>query len=188
MQSAFEWAASLVLDQSIEGGLVDNPADPGGITNHGISLRFASTVEDLNGDGRPDLDIDGDGDIDADDIRKLTVEQARDVFRHYFWRLLRCDELPVGLALLVFDAGINQGRGPAIVMLQEALGIKADGKIGPVTLAAAVAAAGRPSFIDEYAARRAHRYSTTKNFEIFGLGWMRRLMKMHSTALAAEVG
>lgn len=188
MQSLFNNAVTLVLDASIEGGLVDNPNDPGGITNHGISLRFASSVGDLNGDGRPDLDVDGDGDIDPDDIRKLTPEQATDVFRFYFWRLLRCDELPSGLALLTFDAGINQGRGPAITMLQQALGIKADGKLGPVTMEAAAAAAGRPAFITEYVARRTHRYATTKNFDSFGLGWMRRIARMHVHALNWEIG
>ena len=182
--TAFDWAFPIVYDE--EKGLVDHPRDPGGITNHGISLRFALGVGDLNGDGKPDLDVDGDGDVDADDIRKLTREQAADVYRHYFWRPLRCEEMPCGLALMVFDTGVNQGRGPAITLLQEALGVKADGKIGPVTIAA-IQKCDPIRTLKDFTAHRMVRYATTKNFDAFGLGWMRRAVRIHDAAMGAEV-
>ncbi len=179
MRDLFPEACALVL--RVEGGLVDDPRDPGGITNHGISLRFALSVGDLDRDGRPDLDVDGDGDTDADDIRALHPDDARDVYRKAFWEAARCPALPPAVAILLFDAAVNQGRGPAVTMLQDALGVTADGRIGPQTVAAALRA-NQPALLAEYAARRAHRYATTRNFDRFGLGWCRRLAHLHQTA------
>jgi lysozyme family protein len=183
--AAFKWAFEVVHE--IEKGLVDNPRDPGGITNHGISLRFATDVGDLDNDGRLDLDIDGSGQVDAGDIRKMTKEDAATIYEAYFWKLLRCPELQSeGLALQVFDAGVNQGRGAAVGLLQASLGVVVDGKLGPKTMAAANAVANRLDLIVEYSARRAFRYATTKNFDAFGLGWMRRNARILEQAIAIE--
>jgi len=187
---AFARAVAIVLSDAIEGGLVDHPRDPGGLTNHGVSLRFALSAGDLDRDGRLDLDIDGDGDVDPDDIRAMTPEMATQVYRQHFWQLLRCDLLPAPVALLVFDCGINQGRGPAVALLQRTLGVPVDGKLGPKTRAAMQALRQAqdeddvPRATDEYAALRMHRYATVGDFESFGLGWSRRLMHVHAEAVA----
>lgn len=183
----FDSAFGTVLP--IEGGLVDNKRDPGGITKYGVSLRFAQSVADLSTEGHALLDVDGNGEINADDIRALTVEQAADIFFTYFWKLLRCDEFnSVGIALSVFDMGINQGRGPAIATLQAALGIKVDGRPGPVTMGAANALqfGAVIDCLNEFTARRALRYATTANFDAFGLGWMRRAVLVHEHAIQLE--
>lgn len=169
-----------------EGGFVDDPRDPGGATKWGISLRFAKLVGDLDGDGRPDLDVDGDGDIDRDDIFALPKEQAIDVFRRQFWLPARCDRMPAALALAVFDSAVNQGRGPAISMLQGAAGVAQDGRPGPKTLAALWKAKPRP-LLAAYCTRRALRYAGTKNFDAFGKGWLRRLFAIHEAALDLAV-
>ena len=169
----------------IEGGLVDHPADPGGITNYGISLRFARGVTDLNANGHPLLDVDGDGDVDADDIRKLSKEDAAEVYRIYFWGACKCDQMPWPIAFMVFDASVNHGRGPAIEMLQRSVKTEPDGKIGPMTLNAVQRRSNSMrELLNEYGARRGLRYATTKNFDSFGLGWMRRLFGVHCIALA----
>lgn len=184
---AFAWAFETVHE--VEKGLVDNPDDPGGITNHGISLRFAADAGDLDKDGRLDLDVDGNGQVDANDIRAMTKDQAAAIYEAYFWKLLRCPEIQSdGLSLLVFDAGVNQGRGPAVAMLQAALKIKVDGKLGPMTMAAINGACTTDRFklIVEYSAQRAMRYATTNKFDKFGLGWMRRNALMLEQAILIE--
>lgn len=184
MTDAFLRAIAMLRDA--EGGLVDNPRDPGGITHHGISLRFALGVGDLDRDGHPDLDVDGDGDVDAADIRAMPWERASEIYRQHFWTLCRCDGLPWPISYMTLDEAVNQGRGPAIVDLQTALGVKADGRPGPITLAAAWRRANSlGELVRDYAALRALRYARTANLDAFGLGWYRRLFRVHAAALAA---
>ncbi len=155
--------------------MTDDPRDPGGITNFGISIRFA---------GSANLDIDSDGRTTGDDIRALTRERAAQIYFDYFWRRLRCADMPAGVALIVFDGGVNQGIGTIARRLQRAVSANDDGIIGGNTLRAIRAWDGRYArLIDEIAARRGRRYAQTRNFEHYGLGWMRRLMQVHGQAL-----
>lgn len=128
-----------------EGGLVDHPADPGGITNHGISLCYAKGIG---------LDLDGDGDTDADDIRRVTPAEAVERFREDFYLSPRIHTLPAALQPVLVDWAVNSGSAPPILALQRALnqvvataadlfpGLEAiteDGRIGPRTRARAQA-------------------------------------------------
>lgn len=152
-----------------EGGLVDDPADPGGITHFGVSLRYLRRQGAIG-------DIDGDGDIDADDIRSMTREQASEFYLRDFWHACRCDDLPPGLALAVFDAAVNSGTPTASRLLQEVLRVKNDGIIGPVTVLAALHA-NDP--LPRYLARRAQYYSdvirANSTLARFFRGWLNRL-------------
>jgi len=171
---AFEQALSAVLAH--EGGLADDPADPGGITNFSISIKFAGSVN---------LDIDGDGRTTGEDIRALTREQAAELYFDHFWRPLRCAEMTPGVALIVFDGGVNQGQRTIARRLQRAAGAIDDGIIGRNTLRAIRSWDGRyGDLVNEVAARRARRYAQTRNFDRYGLGWMRRLMDVHAKAVA----
>jgi len=133
--------AAIAWAMAHEGGYVDDPVDPGGATNWGISLRF------LRGLG-PDVgDIDGDGDVDADDIRALTRAQAADLYRGQFWQRLGLFELPGVTATKILDLSINMGPRPATLCLQRALRaagrpVSEDGILGPVTAAAAWSSIG----------------------------------------------
>jgi len=147
-----EFAAKILPDiRRQEGGLVDNPADPGGITNLGISLRFllAEGRLDLNGDGRMDGDIDGDGDIDADDIRGLTTEDALMLMKSRFWDGHFYAALPsINIARRTFSMAVNTGPKPAALVLQRTLRacgtpVKEDGVLGPQTLLAIEAFYGK---------------------------------------------
>ncbi len=127
-----------LFDQAIqtvllhEGGFVKNPADPGGATHWGISLRFLRTQGLALGD------VDGDGDIDEDDIRALTRDQAVALYRTAIWGRYGYDELPGVVAIKTFDLCVNAGPAQAHRILQRACHangyvLKDDGVLGPKT-------------------------------------------------------
>ena len=109
----------------IEGGFVDDPVDRGGATKYGISLRFLKSEGTFDDDGDliADFDLDFDGDIDGQDIRKLTVGDARYLYLRCFWRRLDCESFPQPIGEMLFDQGVNGGNFAARKMLQQALNI-----------------------------------------------------------------
>lgn len=155
--SDFDRAVALILD--LEGGLVDDPHDLGGLTNHGISQR-----------AYPDLNI-----------RALTLDDAKAIYRRDYWEPIRCGEMPWGFGVTAFDAAVNQGPWAAASLLQLAVGAMADGKVGPKTLAA-VNRAG-PDELHDYFARRCVRYAQHARFEFYGRGWFRRIFRVAQAAL-----
>jgi lysozyme family protein len=180
MTPGFEVAVAEILHQ--EGGYSDDPMDPGGATNFGISLRFALNVGDLDHDGHPDLDIDGDGDIDAADIRALSPEAATQLYEAVFWQPLRCDDMPLPIALAVCDTAVNMGRGPAVVLLQTAASVPTDGRIGPVTLHA-VREQVTTMLLARFTVLRIIRYTTLENYARYGRGWIRRAVEIDRAAM-----
>lgn len=119
-----------------EGGFVDDPDDPGGATNYGVSLRFARSCGDLDGDGLLDLDFDGDGDVDVDDIRKITRADAAYVYWLYWWRKYGYDTLHLTLATKLLDLSVNMGSTQAHRIVQRAARAHGhylvdDGALGP---------------------------------------------------------
>ena len=140
-----------------EGGFVNDPDDPGGATNHGVTIH---TLRRLG------MDLTGDGQVTEADVRRLTRPQAVGIFVEHYYRRPRIDALPVGLQPSVFDMYVNAGAA-AVRILQRLLGdmgfpCDPDGVIGPATIrAAAMAAEAAPGHIaDAYAiARRNHYYS-----------------------------
>jgi lysozyme family protein len=110
-----------------EGGYVDDPADPGGATNMGITLATYREWSD-------------DPDLGAFQVKDLTLKTARAIYRALYWNPLRAEALPPGVDLSVFDMGVNAGIWRSARLLQRALGFtgeEVDGAIGPGTLAAA---------------------------------------------------
>lgn len=179
MSAHFKRCVAIVIDEH-EKGFVNDPHDRGGATNWGISLRFAMGVGDLDRDGKPDLDIDGDGDIDVDDIRAMPRDKAESCYQLIFWLPLRCDDLPHGLAYALFDTAINMGRGTAVMLLQRALGVEADGRLGPVTMAAIRYAT--PKTLRKFLAHRAWHYSRLDDFQRYALGWLTRCFDVQAIA------
>jgi lysozyme family protein len=154
----------------IEGGYVDNPQDPGGATNFGITQRYLDGVRVRN----PMLPA---------NVADLTMAQAAALYQEDEWIAVHGDQLPWPLALLAFDTAVNEGPQRSILILQQALGVTADGIIGPGTLAAATAAG--TLVCAEFAARRAVCYAQLDAVEgQFELGWMRRLIKVYTQAVS----
>ncbi len=132
MQIVHEMAAAIVKR---EGGLVDDPNDRGGITNHGVSLKY------LRGKGLVG-DVNHDGVVDEKDIIACSVEQAIVFFIHDFFEAPQYDLLPDCLHPLMFDMAVMSGTGGAGMVLQNALNdggfgsLKVDGGCGRQTQAA----------------------------------------------------
>lgn len=168
MQQNFPIALAHVL--KFEGGYSDHPSDPGGATNLGITK---AVLQAYRGHA-----------VSKADVRALSRAEAAAIYRSRYWDAAKCDQLPGGLDLAVFDCAVNQGVGRAARFLQQAAQVNVDGKIGPKTLAAITDI--RPNeLLVEFMARRMNSYGLLqKLFKVFGLGWSRRLMATHAMALA----
>lgn len=164
--TGFEAALTHVLE--MEGGYTDDPHDPGGPTNLGITLAewarhrkvavAADTVEGLKGE-----------------LRSLSRDAARALYLANYWRPSLAPELPPGLSLMHFDASVNHGLGRSSRILQEALAVTVDGEIGPETLGAAREARDPLAVLERYAEIRRRTYRALPHFWRFGRGWLRRV-------------
>jgi uncharacterized protein (TIGR02594 family) len=163
--STFDAALAHVL--AMEGGFTDDPHDPGGPTNFGITLGvFASWRKvKITAANRASL---------IRDLKAIDQATVGQIYRRRYWDLAHCTELPAPLAFMHFDAAVNHGVGTAIRVLQEVVGTDVDGEIGPETRAAA-AKTSIAKALDAYAAIRRRRYRALPHFWRFGRGWLRRV-------------
>lgn len=139
-----------------EGGYAFHASDPGGETMWGVTSRVACA------DGY------------RGDMRSLPRERAMSIYRRLYWDAVQADSLPAALRFDVFDAAVNSGVRQAVKWLQQALGIKDDGIMGPQTLASAahcdpIATAAR------LAGERLDLMTSLPTWSAFGKGWCRRV-------------
>lgn len=170
MQGVYHAALAHVL--AYEGGEVNDPRDPGGHTNMGITQRTLNRVRRAHpGAGLP---------LSVSDLTQANVEF---LYRVEYWDRCRCADLPGAIAILMFDCAVNQGVNDAIRFLQRAAGATVDGIIGPRTIADAnMCDAGK--LLREFAALRGYDYALLDNLDDrFGLGWMRRLFACYDLAI-----
>jgi uncharacterized protein (TIGR02594 family) len=169
--------AGLAHVLKMEGGFSDDPYDPGGPTNFGITLRTYATHmgRTLDASSRAGL-------VAA--LRAIAPETVRAIYLKRYWRPASCAELPAGLDLMHFDASVNHGVGGAIRFLQRAVHVEADGEIGPITRRA-IARADIAAVIDRYAMLREERYRALPHFWRFGRGWLNRVRATKAAAVAA---
>jgi lysozyme family protein len=166
-----------------EGGFVNDPVDPGGATNWGMSLRYLKGRGDLDGDRRLDGDMDGDGDVDVNDIKKMSVEQAVKLYYTGFWLPNNYDNIKdYTIAAKVFDMTVNMGSIQAGKILQRSVnrlgfGLKVDGAVGPKTFSA-VNASDPDLLIAELRQEQARFYinliARNPQFAKYKNGWLRR--------------
>lgn len=142
-----------------EGGYSNNPLDPGGETMWGITLKVARA----NGYLGP--------------MKDMPVEVAKAIYRKLYWDTIKAEQLPLAVRYAVFDAAVNSGPEQAIKWLQRAVGVQADGKLGPITLATVLLF---PAQVVE-AKMLGHRLmfmTDLAHWKTFGRGWAKRLAKI----------
>lgn len=134
----FEECLSFVLRW--EGGFVDHPADPGGATNRGISLRFLRALGDEDADGTKDGDLNADGAVDRKDVELVDEKTAGKFYRRHFWEACSAGEIgrrSPALAAVVFDTAVHSGTRTATKMLRRALKVSDDRDLGEAVKEAA---------------------------------------------------
>lgn len=167
--SAERYAESIGRVLMSEGGYVNHPSDPGGPTNFGITL----------GDYRKYVK----SDAGAADVRAMTVEEAKAIYREKYWGAMRGDELPAGVDYCLFDYAVNSGTGRAPKVLQRVLGVPVSGRIDDATIAA-VRARDAHSLVEAICDERLRFLQGLKTWPVFGKGWGRRVAEVRTAALA----
>jgi len=159
----------LVMDELFrhEGGYVNHKSDPGGETKYGISKRSYPNV----------------------DIRALTKEQARAIYRRDYWAKIKGDELPAGIDLVTMDPAVNSGVARGVKWLQGAIGfsgVDVDGKVGPKTLKRANSV-NTVNAIKSACAARMSFLRGLKTWTTFGKGWTRRVAEVEAAGVSMAV-
>ena len=178
--TAFDQAFRVVVGE--EGGFTANPAAPGNWTGGACGRgECRGTRYGVSAAAYPGIAI-----------ATLTLDAARAIYRRDYWDPVAGDSLPPPLALLVFDAAVNNGVGRAMRWLQAAAGVLPDGAMGPRTLAAVAARVGQSTranpadFADllaEFQAQRLLFMAGLPTWRTFGFGWARRLCRLPYAAI-----
>ena len=151
-----------------EGGFVNHPSDPGGMTNLGVTARvWESWV------GHP---------VDEKQMRALTPDDVAPLYKRKYWDACRADEFVSGLDYAVFDCAVNSGVGRAVKLLQGCVGVNVDGGIGPATMAA-VNKAAPTSLIEDFCNARLQFLKSLNTWPTFGKGWERRVNEVEAESL-----
>lgn len=135
-----------------EGGYVNNPADPGGETNWGVSKRSYPN----------------------EDIKGMTKERAKVIFRRDFWDRVNADKMPDGVAYQIADFAYNSGSETAVRYLQRAVGVADDGDWGQASQSA-LEKMSESDLILSLNAERLEYMTRLSGWATFGKGWARRI-------------
>ena len=167
MKQSYDQALQAVL--RYEGGYVNNPHDPGGATNRGVTQAVYDSYRARKG-------------LPKQPVKACTMDETKDIYRNLYWNKVHGDDLPIGVDLAVFDFAVNSGPARAAKMLQHLVGVPVDGVIGPATVAAANAK--QLGLTDALCNERARFLQTLPTFVHFGKGWMSRVENVRATAKA----
>ena len=146
-----------------EGGYVNHPKDPGGETKYGISKR-----------AYPNLDI-----------KNLTIDDAKEIYRRDYWDKCGANVLPEGVAVMAADFAYNSGVNRAVKMLQRCCAMKETGKLDPVTLGK-IESSNIPDFMEKYKTVRMNFLQSLKTWSTFGNGWTKRVNKNYAFGVAID--
>lgn len=156
-----------------EGGYTNDPKDPGGPTNWGITIFDARMYWK--------------SDATAADVRAMPLRVAKDIYKAKYWNKVRGDELPAGIDYCVFDFGVNSGVSRAVKYLQRFLGVKQTGEMNGETLTAVNVVCDvrekRDQLINTYQDARLKFLQGLGTWGHFGLGWGRRVKEVRALAL-----
>lgn len=160
-----------------EGGWSNHPADRGGATMYGITQgtydQWRTSVVK-----KPKASV-----------RKISKQEARDLYEVMYWRAGGCDRLPWPISYLVFDASVNSGVSRGVRWMQTGLGLAADGKVGPATMKSATEAVESGNaqkllnIVDQRVTFLARLVQRRPSQAAFLLGWWRRTQEVLAVAL-----
>lgn len=135
-----------------EGGYVNHPSDPGGETKYGISKRS----------------------YPGEDIKGMTLERAKEIYRRDYWGPAGCDAVPGPIRFDLFDTAVNAGPKTAVRFLQHAVRETPDGILGPRTLQA-VSSMEPHRLVARFNGWRLDHLNNLPTWAVFGAGWTQRI-------------
>lgn len=160
-----------------EGGYVNHPKDPGGATNMGITI--ATLSEHL---GRQ---------ASVEDVQNISKQTVEKIYKERYWDEIKGDLLPKNVDLVMFDLAVMAGPGRCAMIVQEMVGAKADGDIGPNTIKALneyIKTFGAYTFIITFRGKKMAFMESLTTYKTFGKGWASRNNKVIGLALDQETG
>lgn len=166
MKDIFDLAIRLLLRH--EGGFVNNPKDPGGMTNLGVTKRSWEAHKGHS--------------VTEADMRALTPAAVQTFYKRRYWDAINGDDLPKGVDFCLFDTCVNSGPKRAVLLLQAVLGVTQDGVLGPATLKA-VSLWPAKDLITQYSAARLSFMRSLPTWDTFGKGWKKRVYEVEDEAI-----
>lgn len=164
--SNFQSSLRLVLQS--EGGNDDDPSDHGGRTSRGITQReYSAWRKEKN--------------LPEFDVWKAPQSDIDTIYHDEYWNPL-CDSLPAGVDYAVFNNNVLDGPVRSTILLQEALGVTADGRVGPITRAA-IKSADAKSLIARLSSASSAFYRSLHQPK-FTKGWLNRVAAVQKNATA----
>lgn len=152
--SKFRQLVEMVFEH--EGGLVDDPNDPGGRTIYGIAAKYHPEAW---ADGTP------------------TKDDAAKIYEEQYWNPIRGNDLHPAVACIALDMAVNQGVKRTIKHMQAAGGSTVDGLIGPKTIAAANRNPART--IERMSVSRIEHWASRSHWKHFSTGWLKRAHRVY---------
>ena len=170
-----EFARALPRELVYEGGKVDDPHDPGGRTNKGITQSTYNAYRRRKG-------------LATQDVYLISSDEVFEIYQTMYWDRLRGDDLPMGLGICLLDGGINSGVGRSGIWLQQALGNHfvglIDGQIGDKTIQAIQDFNDDDELIHSYCEHRLGTLKRLKNWSRYGKGWGARITNVQKIGTA----
>ena len=161
------WDDSFAAVLKHEGGFVNHPKDPGGMTNLGVTQRAWEGYV-----GKP---------VDEAFMRKLTPEVVKPFYKAMYWDKIKGDQLPAGVDYAAYDLAVNSGVGRAAKMLQQIAGVLVDGSLGPKSMGA-IRECDPEQMAESLCDMRLEFLKRLPTFETFGKGWSRRVSEVKAKA------
>jgi lysozyme family protein len=173
MNENFEQSFNLVIKS--EGGFTNDQRDTG---NHLPDGRQGST---MLGCTQANWEAYVGHQVTQDDMKKLTKEDVKPLYKKNYWDAVHGDDLPTGLDYAAFDFAINAGPAASRKMIQRALGVEADGAFGPITMAM-IQKADAKDLMHKFSEAKTNFYKSLSNFNVYGTGWLRRVADVQTVA------
>lgn len=161
-----------ILERTLhyEGGFSNNPHDPGGATMEGVTQRVYDAYRIVHK-------------LPRAPVSQIPNDELDDIYQKQYWNPIRGDILPSGLDASVFDTSVNSGPTEAIILLQKALGVTADGHIGLMTLAKLRGVNDIEGLISRYNALRLGFMHRLRTWRFFDKGWTARVHDMNTFSI-----